>query len=160
MFAPILPLATGKSHLPLLGLRRAALQALLLTSPPDKVAATRQLYANVKHHPLDVNECLTEPEGLPGRPQRPLLVSHLAVPVRSPFTTAGRAALLHSVTHIEFNAINLALDAVWRFPAMPEAYYQDWLQVASEEALHFTLLSDHLLTLGVQYGDFDAHDGL
>jgi uncharacterized ferritin-like protein (DUF455 family) len=68
--------------------------------------------------------------------------------------------LLHAVAHIEFNAINLALDAVWRFPGMPEAYYRDWLRVASEEALHFSLLSTHLATLGHAYGDFDAHDGL
>ncbi|MFZ3018932.1 MAG: ferritin-like domain-containing protein, partial [Gallionella sp.] len=62
--------------------------------------------------------------------------------------------------HIEFNAINLALDAVWRFPGMPRAYYADWLQVADEEALHFTLLADHLKELGYAYGDFPAHNGL
>ena len=59
-----------------------------------------------------------------------------------------------------FNAINLALDAVWRFPGMPTDYYLDWLRVASEEALHFTLLAEHLASLGHAYGDFDAHDGL
>jgi uncharacterized ferritin-like protein (DUF455 family) len=64
------------------------------------------------------------------------------------------------VAHIEFNAINLALDAAWRFPGLPEAYYRDWLRVAAEEALHFTLLSEHLQALGHHYGDFDAHDGL
>jgi uncharacterized ferritin-like protein (DUF455 family) len=58
------------------------------------------------------------------------------------------------------NAINLALDAAWRFPGLPEAYYRDWLQVAREEAQHFTLLDEHLATLGHAYGDFDAHDGL
>ena len=82
------------------------------------------------------------------------------VPRRSPFTPEGRAALLHAVAHIEFNAINLALDAVWRFAGMPEAYYRDWLRVAAEEALHFTLLREHLASLGHDYGDFDAHDGL
>jgi uncharacterized ferritin-like protein (DUF455 family) len=82
------------------------------------------------------------------------------VPTRSPFTPEGRAALLHAVTHIEFNAINLALDAVWRFAHMPQQFYVDWLRVASEEALHFTLLREHLLTLGFDYGSFDAHDGL
>jgi uncharacterized ferritin-like protein (DUF455 family) len=82
------------------------------------------------------------------------------VPQRSPFTTEGRAALLHAVAHIEFNAINLALDAVWRFPGLPDDFYRDWLRVASEEALHFTLLAEHLHTLGHAYGDFDAHDGL
>ncbi|EEF27595.1 conserved hypothetical protein, partial [Ricinus communis] len=79
---------------------------------------------------------------------------------RSPFTVDGRAALLHAIAHIEFNAINLALDAVWRFPGLPRDFYFDWLQVAAEEALHFSLLEAHLRTHGKQYGDFDAHDGL
>ena len=56
--------------------------------------------------------------------------------------------------------MNLALDALWRFPGMPPAYYADWLQVAAEEALHYSLLADHLATLGCSYGDHDAHDGL
>ena len=79
---------------------------------------------------------------------------------RSAFTPQGRAALLHAVAHIEFNAINLALDAVWRFAQLPRPYYLEWMQVAAEEALHFTLVADHLKTLGHAYGDFDAHDGL
>ena len=79
----------------------------------------------------------------PGRPARPQLVAPKNVPTRTPATAAGRAALLHAITHIEFNAINLALDAAWRFPAMPAAFYRDWLRVANEEALHFTLLRDH-----------------
>ena len=99
----------------------------------------------------------TEP---PGRPARPRLVAALQVASRSPYTPEGRAALLHAIAHIEFNAINLALDAVWRFPDMPRAYYLDWLRVAAEEALHFTLLDEHLRGLGRAYGDFDAHDGL
>lgn len=141
-------------------LRLAALQALCLTDPTEKAAATRSLYDQRHIHHLDTQEALLEPEGIPGRPTLPRLVSPKDVPARSPFTLEGRAALLHSITHIEFNAINLALDAVWRFPGMPQAYYTDWLQVASEEALHFSLLREHLLTLGFQYGDFDAHDGL
>ena len=75
-------------------------------------------------------------------------------------TTEGRAALIHALAHIEFNAINLALDAVWRFARMPDGYYIDWLRVASEEALHFTLLSSHLQTFGFAYGDFSAHNSL
>jgi uncharacterized ferritin-like protein (DUF455 family) len=97
---------------------------------------------------------------LPGRLPRPRLVPATEVPRRSPFTTEGRAALLHAVAHIEKNAIDLALDAVWRFDGLPPDYYRDWLRVAAEEALHFTLLREHLLTLGHDYGDFDAHDGL
>jgi uncharacterized ferritin-like protein (DUF455 family) len=67
---------------------------------------------------------------------------------------------MHSIAHIEFNAINLALDAVWRFAAMPEQYYLDWLRVAQEESKHFTLLRNHLQDLGYDYGDFVAHEGL
>ena len=100
------------------------------------------------------------PDGLPGCPARPELRSHFDVPKRSPFTTEGLAALLHAVTHIEFNAINLALDAIWRFGGMPDTYYLDWLQVAVEEAQHFSLLRAHLQTMGYDYGDFPAHTGL
>jgi uncharacterized ferritin-like protein (DUF455 family) len=82
------------------------------------------------------------------------------VPRRTPFTPEGRAALLHAVAHIEFNAINLALDAIWRFPGLPEAFYRDWQQVAAEEALHFTKVCEVLAERGHAYGDFDAHDGL
>ena len=90
----------------------------------------------------------------------PRLVPPKDVPTRSPFTTEGRAGLLHAIAHIEFNAINLALDAVWRYPGLPPAYYTDWLRVASEEARRFSLLTEHLASLGHAYGDFDAHDGL
>jgi uncharacterized ferritin-like protein (DUF455 family) len=97
---------------------------------------------------------------LPGRPPQPVLLPPMQVPHRSPFTPGGLAALLHAVCHIEFNAINLALDAVWRFAGMPLAFYRDWLRVADEEATHFGLLHHHLNSLGHQYGDFPAHDGL
>jgi uncharacterized ferritin-like protein (DUF455 family) len=67
---------------------------------------------------------------------------------------------LHSLAHIEFNAINLALDAIWRFPEMPEQYYADWLKVAKEEAFHFTLINEYLQTIGYSYGAFQAHNSL
>ena len=140
-------------------LRSAALKALALAEPAAKVAAVRALAAD-NGLTVDVHAALDASTPLPGRPPRPVLVAPQALPRRSPFTTEGRSALLHAVAHIEFNAINLALDATWRFPAMPEAYYRDWLRVASEEALHFCLLSEHLATLGHAYGDFDAHGGL
>ena len=95
-----------------------------------------------------------------GRPSRPVLVSPFAVERRGVNTTAGRAALIHALAHIEFNAINLALDAVYRFRGLPRDYYGDWLQVAAEEAHHFELLRGHLRTLGHDYGDFPAHNGL
>jgi uncharacterized ferritin-like protein (DUF455 family) len=97
---------------------------------------------------------------VPGRPQRPELIHPSKVPRRSPFTPAGLAALLHAIAHIEFNAINLALDAAWRFDGMPRQYYLDWLRVAGEEAYHFSMLRDHLQSLGMQYGDLPGHDNL
>ena len=134
---------------------------MTLDDPAAKAAATRELHTLAgAGWALDCARALEPPPSLPGRPDRPRLVAAASLPRRSPFTPAGRAGLLHSVAHIEFNAINLALDAVWRFPGMPADYYLDWLRVASEEALHFTLLADHLASLGHAYGDFDAHDGL
>lgn len=98
--------------------------------------------------------------GIPGRPSRPELVPPLQVKSRSMRTQEGRAALIHALAHIEFNAINLALDAVWRFAGMPRAFYGDWLRVAKEEAGHFSLLVAHLGRLGFTYGDFNAHNSL
>jgi uncharacterized ferritin-like protein (DUF455 family) len=75
-------------------------------------------------------------------------------------TVEGRAMLIHALAHIEFNAVNLALDALWRFPGMPIQYYTDWLRVAKEEAYHFSMLAAHLKSLGHEYGDFPVHDSL
>jgi uncharacterized ferritin-like protein (DUF455 family) len=96
----------------------------------------------------------------PGRPPRPRLVHPRHVPLRGAGSDDGRAALLHAIAHIEFNAVDLALDAVWRFAGQPEAWYLDWAQVAAEEAVHFGLLADELERRGHAYGDFDAHDGM
>ena len=140
--------------------RQLALEVLCITDPASKAAQARSAHAAFDPVALDVDVTLVPAAELPGRPERPRLVPAKEVPMRSPHTPEGRAALLHAVAHIEFNAINLALDAVWRFRGLPVAYYRDWLQVASEEALHFTLLREHLRSLGHDYGDFPAHDGL
>lgn len=144
-------------------LRQQALAVLQIDDPGRKAVQTRALHEALLAGALRVDTALRLPEPavpLPGRPPRPVLVAPDRVPRRSPFTLEGRAALLHAIAHIEFNAINLALDAVWRFPDMPAAYYADWLQVAAEEALHFSLLREHLQSLQRDYGDFEAHDGL
>jgi uncharacterized ferritin-like protein (DUF455 family) len=139
-------------------LRRQALELLLRPDPDAKAAGARALPPEGDIGP---GEVIAEPElPVPGRPTRPELVAHTQLAQRSVRTPEGRAALLHALAHIEFNAINLALDAAWRFPGLPEAYYADWLQVAREEALHFELLRDHLRSLGVAYGDFPAHNAL
>ena len=140
--------------------RQRALEILGLGDPVAKAGQTRALFAELDRAAIDPSAQYDAPGPLPGRPALPRLVSPNAVPRRSPATPEGRAALLHAITHIEFNAINLALDAVWRFAGMPAQYYLDWLGVASEEALHFTLLREHLVSLGFDYGSFEAHDGL
>ena len=142
-------------------LRRRALQLLSLREPAAKAQAVRDWAAALTPvSALDHRAVLEEPAGLPGWPERPPLVPPSELPQRSAFDAGGRAALLHAVAHIEYNAIALALDAVWRFPGLPPAYYFDWARVAGEEALHFSLLRQHLASLGHEYGDFAAHDGL
>ena len=96
----------------------------------------------------------------PGRPGQPSLVDPRQLPRRSFATEDGRIRLLHAFAHIEFNAINIALDAVYRFREMPRAFVSDWLQVATEEARHFQLLSAELKQRGSYYGAFEAHRGL
>lgn len=77
-------------------------------------------------------------------------------------TESGRVALLHALAHIELNAIDLACDIITRFAGedLPRAYFDDWVRVADEEALHFTLLCQRLTDFGAAYGDLPAHDGL
>lgn len=138
-------------------LRGQALHALAAADWPAKLAAVQAIADTA---PVDSAAILPEPAGLPGRPVRPDLVPPAQVAQRSVRSPQGRAALLHALAHIEFNAINLALDAIWRYSGQPEAYYRDWLRVAREEAYHFDLLNRHLGTLGHGYGDFPAHNGL
>lgn len=142
--------------------RTEALAALLESDPASKAASVRALYAAVLDGRAHCSPAamIDEPPGLPGRPARPELVEPRRLGRRSMQSPEGRAVLLHALAHIEFNAINLALDAVWRFPGMPAAFYTDWLKVAAEEAYHFSLLVARLADFEHAYGDFPAHDGL
>lgn len=142
-------------------LRASAKHAFLETEPDAKVRLARTLAICLDKSPTSIlppsqvgDECS------PGRPARPNLVSPRELAHRSPATLVGRATLIHAIAHIEFNAINLALDIIWRFENTPLEFLQDWAVVASEEALHFSLLRAHLQTLGYDYGDFPAHNGL
>lgn len=96
----------------------------------------------------------------PGRPCLPMLVHPAQVPRRRLGSVAGRVGLIHAIAHIEFNAVNLALDAIYRFRNMPVEYYQDWIRVASEEAVHFSLLNQRLYDLESNYGALPAHGGM
>lgn len=109
---------------------------------------------------------------LPGRPARPVVIDPRDMPRRTGNQVSAHAALVHAICHIELNAINLALDAIWRFADMPTLYYWQWARVAVEESRHFLMLRAHLRGLPAvpvnpqhqptpfDYGDFPAHDGL
>ena len=140
-------------------LRHLALQALCSADPREKVVLATALGAQAAQLPI-APQAPVPTLPVPGRPPRPELVHPARVARRSPGTAQGLAALLHAIAHIEFNAINLALDAAWRFDGMPRQYYLDWVRVAAEEAYHFTLLREHLASLGCSYGDLPAHDNL
>lgn len=138
-----------------------SLKCLLLSQPEQKCAAVFALQARFDNEDLDLAQSKEiDPVTTPGRPEKPALVSPRNVARRNLATEEGRIALIHAIAHIEFNAINLALDAMYRFQKMPLEYYKDWMQVAFEEAQHFTMLSERLQDLGCGYGDFDAHNGL
>jgi uncharacterized ferritin-like protein (DUF455 family) len=138
-----------------------AYACLAEADPGRKCAGTREALARLQSSALVI---LPAAHGVsldaPGRPPHPELVPPRDLPRRGLGTPEGRAALLHALAHIEFNAINLAWDAVCRFAGMPEDFYRDWASVADEEAYHFGLLRGRLRTLGYDYGDFPAHDGL
>ena len=137
-------------------LRERALEALCHDSWQAKADCLGALSQNTK---LDTARSFSAPSSIPGR--LPIkLVPPAQLGLRSVHTLEGRAVLIHALAHIEFNAINLALDVIWRFANMPDKFYYDWLRVAQEECEHFGLLNQHLQTLGFQYGDFSGHDGL
>lgn len=137
-------------------LRELSLLALSETTWEAKAALLAAVTADM---PIDVTRALRPQATIPGRPPVEL-VSPSGLRLRSVHTLEGRATLIHALAHIEFNAINLALDVVWRFNDMPEAFYRQWMGVAIEESSHFQMLESHLKTLGYRYGDFPAHDGL
>ncbi|WP_332816381.1 ferritin-like domain-containing protein [Ramlibacter sp.] len=137
--------------------RQEALAVLLQPRPELKAEMARALRADGW---LGEAEAMAEPAGIPGRPAQPRLVAPAGLKRRSVRTPEGRAALIHALAHIELNAIDLAADIVWRFHGLPPLFYRQWIAIAREEALHFQLLRAHLRSLGHDYGDFPAHNGL
>lgn len=143
-------------------LRDLARECIDCADPARKLALTAFAHRALREGRASLRDDGAPPRGIaaPGRPPRPRLVPPRDLPHRGLGTPDGRAALVHAVAHIEFNAINLAWDAVYRFRAMPDDYYRDWAAIAADEARHYALLSARLAQLGHAYGDFDAHDGL
>jgi len=136
-------------------------RALGVKDPQQKVALTYQLFFEWRGDLLQIkHDYPVKAIAEPGRPDRPELVLPKELLRRKVTTEEGRAVLIHALTHIEFNAINLALDAAYRFRHLPDEFYGDWITIAKEEAYHFSLLRVHLQQYGHDYGDFPAHDGL
>lgn len=130
--------------------------------PAEKLALTHRAACAFRAGELSIDPVAPAPQPItqPGRPARPRLVPPRELPRRGLGSTGGRAAFIHAIAHIEFNAIDLAWDAVYRFRDMPPAFYADFVAVADDEARHFGLLQARLQSLGHGYGDFDAHNGL
>ncbi len=130
--------------------------------PDDKIVHTLTTAKAFARGDLTIpdNAPPPEPIRMPGRPARPMLVPPRQLPQRGFGSNEGRAAFVHSIAHIEFNAIDLAWDAVYRFRDLPSGYYADWISIADDEARHFVMLRERLQQLGYDYGDFDAHNGL
>ncbi|HVJ40678.1 MAG TPA: ferritin-like domain-containing protein [Dongiaceae bacterium] len=143
-------------------LKEAARAILLSAEPPEKIRQSGLLAAAWRQGDLPLGGTVAMPDR-PGRPARPLLLRPGDMPRRKVGgSVEKRIALLHALAHIELNAIDLAWDIVARFagPELPRAFYDDWVKVAAEEALHFDLISQRLAILGAAYGDLPAHDGL
>lgn len=145
-------------------LREHAFRALIDPNPASKIAAATELFqqaitqtdAQLIRPPLSPIHRIPDP----GRPEKPPLLAPRELTRRSPATQAGRSAMAHAFAHIEFNAINIGLDAVYRFNDQPADFYRDWLRVAAEEGKHFELLNNYLNQHRQTYGDYPAHDSL
>ncbi len=139
----------------------AAFECIMCNIPENKRALTvsyAELWASGN---LDLSSISAPVEiTQPGRPLKPELVAPEQLPKRGMGSLQGRIILMHAIAHIEFNAINLAWDAVYRFRNFPPEYYSDWIRVASEEAQHFSMINNYLNKHNCHYGDYPAHDGL
>ena len=138
----------------------AAVECLSTPLPDVRVQLTEAAVEDWRGGRLSLEAGIAPAPTEPARPERPHLVAPQDVPRRRLRSIRGRAAFVHALAHIEFNAIGLAWDCVARFREMPSAFYDDWIGVAADEAKHFTMLRTRLRHLGAEYGDFDAHDGL
>ena len=142
-------------------LSEGALTVLKAASVEEKTALSRKVASAWQQgHISEIGKA--KPPDRPERPEKPEILSPRAMPRRGIGAKAGRIALIHALTHIEFNAIDLAWDIIARFTAdeLPRAFYEDWVSVAAEETEHFLSLNKLMQAEGASYGDLPAHDGL
>ncbi|OOG67327.1 hypothetical protein BLJAPNOD_02751 [Ensifer sp. M14] len=144
-------------------LRGAAVEAISAADLDVKTELAQEASRRWQRRALSLRSPLDRPVPLrPGRPEKPLLTPPTQVKKRSLGSLKGRIALLHSIAHIELNAVDLALDIVARFASesVPNSFFDGWMKVAFEEAKHFRMVRQRLNDLGADYGDLPAHDGL
>jgi uncharacterized ferritin-like protein (DUF455 family) len=142
-------------------LAAGAVEILATADPPAKARLAHELARAWRRGGIEPGAA--QPPDRPARPARPLLLAPKEMPKRKAGPSlARRIALLHALAHIELNAIDLAWDLIARFasPELPRAFFDDWVEVADQEAAHFELVAARLAELGAAYGDLPAHDGL
>ncbi len=138
-----------------------AKKCFLTQDPDEKLTLSQAVVADWDNGRLEWQDG-DEPIALdfPGRLDRPVLVPPNKVRKRGFKSIQQRASLIHALTHIELTAVNLSWDSVYRYRHMPKAYYDDWINTAREETLHFYALRARLRDMGFEYGDLPAHDEL
>jgi uncharacterized ferritin-like protein (DUF455 family) len=131
-------------------------------NPSEKIGLFRDFYNLYKSGNVNVEEnACTKYFETPSYSQICTIVSPQIVPKRSNLTTKeGQINLIHAIAHIEYSAIDLALDGAYRFQNMPKSYYDDWLEVADDEIRHFLMLEELLHELDAKYGDIEVHNAL
>lgn len=142
-------------------LTEAAVRILTAAQPADKVSLSLEVAADwFEGRITDVGRC--PPPERPNRPEKPEILPPNKMPKRTTGGKVGMVGLLHALAHIEFNAIDLAWDIIARFADqdMPKAFFDDWVQVAKDEAEHFRDLNQLMGEMDAAYGDLPAHDGL
>jgi len=135
---------------------------LFATSPEEKIELFYHFYDEFRTNLLVIKQTLPAKEHIkPTFANFCRIVTPENLPKRVKLDTdEGKARFVHAILHIEYCAIDLALDHSYRFRNLPVEYYADWLEVAEDEIRHFKILDSILMTLGYSYGDFEVHQSL
>jgi len=137
-------------------------QIIEAKNPQEKITLFELFYKNYKENRMVFENSFKAKEFLePSYKAFAQIISPQNVPKRKNLTTSdGQINLLHAIAHIEYSAIDLALDGAYRFQGLPKEYYDDWLSVADDEIRHFLMLEKLLGELGSKYGDVEVHNAL
>ncbi len=135
---------------------------LKISRPSQKCAAFKTFYEEYKQSSMEFDHLhRAEVFDAPSYTGYCEPVSESVVLKRRKLTTdRGKALFIHAIAHIEYSAIDLALDAAYRFKDLPKKFYDDWLSVADDEVRHFEMLERLLEEVGSFYGQLPVHKGL